>query len=281
MGGKQRMRAVGPFAIALVLWGCDARPPSAPNIVLVVIDTARADHFSTYGYERQTTPRFTAFARDGILFESAYGTSSWTLPSHASLFTGVHPATHRANHETPRLDDRFHTLAELLSTSGYETIAFTNNPWVSAHTNLVQGFQDVREMWAADSLAPDGEGHATNRAIDRWLESRGARRPFFLFVNYIEPHWPYVPPDRYQDLFLSKDVGDSERTAANFRVVDWYLTQQQPGPELLRIRTALYDAELAFADQVLGALLDLLKTHGVWQDSLIVVTQGSQQGRLR
>jgi arylsulfatase A-like enzyme len=113
------------------------------NVVLIVLDTARFDHFSAYGYERSTTPHFDAFARDAILFKHAYATSSWTVPSHASLFTGLLPATHRADQRSQLLDERFETLAELLGAAWYEAACFSNNPWVSQRTGLVQGFQLV------------------------------------------------------------------------------------------------------------------------------------------
>ena len=113
---------------ALLATGCNrAHQPDTPNIVLIVMDTVRADHLSSYGYERPTTPAVDAFAADAVRFEHAYSVSSWTLPSHASLFTGLHPTTHGANQRHWRLDERFQTLAEVLGAHGYSTAAFSRD----------------------------------------------------------------------------------------------------------------------------------------------------------
>jgi arylsulfatase A-like enzyme len=238
------------------------------NVVLIVLDTARVDHFSAYGYERPTTPHFDAFARDAILFKRAYATSSWTVPSHASLFTGLLPATHRADQRSQLLDERFETLAELLGAAGYEAACYSNNPWVSQRNGLVQGFQLVEPLWQRSRAS----SHGTNREIIRWLDQRSCERPFFLFVNYIEPHWPYAAPEGFQDRFLPKDLPPYRRAQGGFRVMDWYLDRDAFQPELLTIRRSLYDAELAAADDIMGDLLASLRERGLYDESLIVVT---------
>jgi arylsulfatase A-like enzyme len=252
--------------------------PAASPIVLIIIDTARADHFRAYGYDRATTPRFDALAEEAIFFERAYSTSAWTVPAHASLFTGLYPCTHRATQERPYLDDRWVTLAELLREEGWETASFSNNPWVSSRGNLVQGFDVVEDLWTKpnwlEKRGPDATGlpHPTNEAIGKWLDRRDPSRPFFLFVNYIEPHWTYEAPARYQRAFLPAGLEVAEDHPALFPMPRWYLKPDEIDRSALPIRTALYDAEIAFADAVVGDLLDALDDRGLLDRCTTIVT---------
>lgn len=256
-----------------VMGGCD-KATGPTNIVLMVVDTARADHFTSYGYTQPTSPRLDAFGREAIRFTQAYSVSSWTLPSHASMFTGLYPVTHHATQEHLWLDDGFETLAEVLHGHGYATAAFSGNPWVSRATHLAQGFDVMEEMWGRPEAREDGAvPHATNRKVFEWLDRRVPGRPFFLFINYIEPHFPYAAPPKFERPFLPADVSPEDRRRAQISWVDWYL---QPAPTLppaiAAIRSGLYDAELAYADSIAGELLDELRRRGLYDGSLIVIT---------
>jgi arylsulfatase A-like enzyme len=268
----QRAVLAGVLAALLASGGCQPRP-KLPNIVLVVVDTARADHWSCYGYAQPTTPHIDAFAAEAIRFERAYSTSTWTLPAHASLFTGLYPATHQATQEHLQLDDRFETLAMLLQTRGYATAAFSGNPWVSRATHLNRGFDIMEEMWGRPEAREDGAfPHATNRLIFDWLRRRSLRQPFFLFVNYIEPHFPYDAPPAYEARFVAPEVSAAERAEATVRWADWYLHPRSLTPRVAALRAGLYDAELAYADAIVGELLAGLRQAGVYEDSLVVIT---------
>jgi len=260
------------FAVGLALSACQ-KPPPPPNLVLIVIDTARADHFSCYGYPRLTTPRLDRFAHDAIRFEDASSVSSWTLPAHASLFTGLFPVTHRATQEHLVLDKRFTTLAELLHARGFATAGFSGNPWVSKRTNLARGFEVMREMYGPPGAKEiETHPHATNAAIFEWLRQRDPQRPFFLFVNYIEPHFPYEAPAAYEESFVAPATSTEERQAAAVSMVDWYLHPQPLPPRVAALRRALYDAELAYADAIVAELLAGLRNMELYDNSLIVVT---------
>ncbi len=265
-------RALAALACgALLIVGC--RKTGPPNLVLIVVDTARADHWSCYGYPRPTTPHIDAFAAEAIRFEHAYSVSTWTLPAHASLFTGVYPVSHGATQEHLQLDDGVPTLAQLLQARGYATAAFSGNPWVSRTTHLDRGFDVMQEMWGRPDAREDGAvPHATNRLIFEWLRARSPQRPFFLFVNYIEPHFPYEAPAQYQERFVPAGASPEERTQATVRWVDWYLHPQPFPPQVAALRVGLYDAEIAYADGIVAELLEGLKQAGAYDDSLIVVT---------
>lgn len=258
-------------AVLLDLAGCGSRFVK-PNVVVVVIDTVRADHLSAYGYKRQTTPWIAEFARQTVRFTRAYSVSSWTLPAHASLFTGLYPSTHGATQEHLRLDAGFPTLAEVLRDDGYTTAAFSGNPWVASATGLARGFESMEEMWRRPETREDGaRPHATNRLIFEWLERRSKDRPFFLFVNYIEPHFPYEAPALYLYHYLPAEFTAEDVNQAKVIWPDWYVHPRPFAPRAAAIRTALYDAELRYVDAIVDELFDQLKLKGLYDDALIVL----------
>jgi len=264
-----------------------------PNIVIIVMDPARADHFSCYGYNRPTTPNVDRLAQEGVLFEQATATAPWTLPSHASLFTGLYTAQHRTDRATPRLGGSLVTLAELLKGEGYQTAGFSNNPWVSPQGNFHQGFDLFEGMWSRSSplhrLAPvwiatrlkDRLGEETSHSSDaavtndriRWWMDRVRRgsSPFFLFVNYIDVHTPYKPREPFRSRFLR----DPHRFAAQ-GLKQGRLQRTAPPVHLDPITEGvlndLYDAELAYLDAKIGDLVGMLRDRGVLDQTLFIVT---------
>jgi len=265
--------AAGVVAMLCVAAAACHRPAAHPNVVLIVLDTVRADHLSAYGYSHPTSPTLEAFARQAIRFTQAYSLSTWTLPAHASLFTGLYPSAHGATQQHLWLDDRFDTLAELLHGRGYTTAAFSGNPWVARATHMEQGFDVMQEMWGRPEANETGTfPHATNRLVFDWLARRSRDRPFFLFVNYIEPHFPYSAPATYEAPFVDPTSTADERRQAEVRWTDWYLHPPTWTPRLAALRAALYDAELSYVDAILGELLAELRRAGVYDDSIIVIT---------
>jgi arylsulfatase A-like enzyme len=218
--------------------------PDRPNIILVVWDTVRADHLSLYGYHSETTPFLDAFASDSVVFEKAYAASPWTLPSHASLFTGLYPSQHGAHAEHMVLDASFRTAAEIFQDNGYQTVCFSNNAYISDYHNMLQGFEDIwfKGQWAEEierkssglekrvhsfyswiwnslnlqffarfmknpaSLWDNPDASTTTEAASEWLEKgREGDKPFFLFINYMDAHLPYNPKEEYAKNFLDGD----------------------------------------------------------------------------
>ena len=247
-----------------------APPQTGPSFVVVVLDTVRADHTSAYGYHRDTTPNLARLAARGVRFERAYATGHWSLPSHASLFTGLLVSRHGAHHEHLALDPRHPTLAELLSQHGYETANFTGNAWIGPGTGMTRGFQLSHESWRSYHvdlmllakrvyyalMAPDRDkgGTETVAGIRRWLSQRDTERPYFLFVNFFEPHAPYqhVPRvfrRRFTDADLSLHALESHRQSG-----------ADGDPERTTVLSAedvaagrdLLDGAIAAADALLG-----------------------------
>jgi arylsulfatase A-like enzyme len=258
-------------ALALVL-GC-AEAPRPPNIVLLVVDTVRADRLSCYGYERPTTPNIDALCERGIRFDDAWSTSSWTLPAHASLFTGRYPIEHGATQEHTRLDEALPTLAELLGERGYAVFGASANPVVSRASGLARGFGDFAETWRERGKAPPPpERHPNLLAVERFLRGVPEDRPFFVFVNYIEAHGPYDPPEPHRRRFLRvPESSPVVATARTRRPVAYYLDHSAISMREFSVLNDLYDGEIAHVDELVGALVDFLERTGRLRDTVLVL----------
>jgi len=271
-----------------------------PNILLIVMDTTRADHLSCYGAPRSTSPNLDRLAQEGVLFEQASSAASWTLPSHASLFTGLYRSQHGTDWPHKRLDDHLTTLAELLSRHGYQTVGFSNNPWVSWATNFHQGFEsfkDIRSAWRAwwtvNQLAvfqikdtvydpalhqPDAGAARTNRLIRRWFDRLyDPDRPFFLFINYVEAHFPYTPPEPYRSRFLQpQHSGVAEALALTNPSKAQALHLTAPPVRFdeatRQALSDLYDGEIGYLDMRIGQLLEELRARQLLDKTVVIVT---------
>jgi arylsulfatase A-like enzyme len=248
---------------------------TGPSFVVVVLDTMRADHTSAYGYHRDTTPNLARLSARGVRFERAYATSHWSLPSHASLFTGLLTSRHGAHAEHLALDPHHPTLAELLARHGYETANFTGNAWIGPGIGMTRGFQQNHESWRSYHVdimllgkrvyralvAPDWDkgGTASVAGIRRWLAERDTARPYFLFVNIYEPHGPYQHVPRvFRSRFTDPDLSLSALEAIGNRV----MTATQNGNPLSADDAAvgldLLDGAIAASDAPLGEILELV-----------------------
>ena len=288
--------------IALVLPGLWTQPARAgaaqpvagatrPNVLLMVMDTVRADHVSAYGYPRPTTPSLDRLAREGALFERASTAMPWA-PAHVSLLTGLYMTQHGTNAEQRVLDPRAVPLAEMMRAQGYETLAVSNNGWFGRWANLQRGFDRFIEIWRGDRLfnrltlgqiahavagpvltdENDANGPLTNRLIRRWLDREyDPGRPFFIFINYFEPQFFYEPSEPYRSRFLDP----SRRELASWRGLR--ALNRNPPPVHLDAPTRavlsdLYDGELAYLDAIVGELIDDLRGRGVLDQTLVIVT---------
>jgi arylsulfatase A-like enzyme len=271
-------------------------PPAksgSPNIILITLDTLRADHVSAYGYGRATTPNLDRLAKSGVLFENAFSNSSWTLPAHASLFTGRLPHDHNADWTQP-LGDKYPTLAEVLTERGYLTAAFSaNTSYVSPEWCLGRGFshfaahgssviEDVTSTVYGKKLALNvlprlgyfdipGRKRAqqVNQELFDWLD-RSESKPFFAFLNYFDIHDPYLTEEPYQTRFANAvargDLINFQFQANTFRRKA-SLTEREVQAEIDG-----YDGCLAYLDAKLGELFSELSRRGIDKNTLIIVT---------
>ncbi len=264
-----------------------------PNVLLVVLDTQRADHLGLHGYDRPTSPELDALADQGTMFENAISSSSWTLPSHASLFTGRPVNEHRAGElRRPFLGRGFVTLAEALAEAGYVTAGFTANAfWAGRQTRLNQGFIHWEDFYLkpgdalvrtvlgrkiAYELLPKfgqidipGRMHVgdINHRFFSWLDDSD-RRPFFAFLNYMDVHGPYLPPPPHAGRF-GGSLSHVGKTIALGAVTD---ETRVPPPELLRDWVNRYDESILSLDAGIGDLLEGIRRRGLDGNTVIVLT---------
>ncbi|MFH1844647.1 MAG: sulfatase [bacterium] len=274
----------GVFWLCLFLFGglfwlsaCDMGPDPRPDIVLVVLDTVRDDFTGQHGTV-SVTPSLDQLAAEGTRFANAWSNASWTVPSHASMFTGLLPSEHGSTSRKPQLADSHETLAEILSGAGYVTAGFFSNPWLSHQASgLMRGFDvyqvaELKDFFDGASRRPDGDqgGRESVGRLTRWLEQAEDDRPFFLFVNFLEPHLPYDPPAEYRYTHLtdlSPDVWIPVRWGHEFNAgrltaddVDWETVRR------------LYAGDIHTADRYLGRLVTKLKKMGRYENTVIIVT---------
>ena len=280
-----------PLLTAQVVAGGPQRQDGNPNIILVTLDTVRADHLSLYGYSRQTTPQIDRWARQGVVFENAIAPTSWTLASHASIFTGLLPHQHGADWQIPLRTTRW-TLADVLKAWGYETAGFTSNigygeaGWgldagfdlyednrVSALHNL-QALELGRRIlgpayrrWVWPEYFERRHASQVNSDILDWFRRRSPQR-YFLFVNYFDAHDPYLAPGAYAHQFGVANPTLIRGTRFAFTSSGSVHLPQQDRATLI----AGYDNSLAALDSAVSDLLDSLARRPGWKNTVVILT---------
>jgi arylsulfatase A-like enzyme len=282
-----------------------------PNVLLVILDTARASRV----YDADLMPNLNEFADEGATYTNAYATGPWSLPSHASLFTGQYTSNHRTHADEPQFTPETTPLAARLDEAGYETLAYSNNFWVSPSFGFDTGFDEYHVGWelfnGGEGFAEVGKEHSdvagqlrafapkllsrnglktmanalflvtlwdrydsgaylTNRQVKKWVS--GSDDPFFMFLNYHEPHLDYDAPGEYveqvtPDGKTPPDADDVNQEAWAYVTGD--VEMDESDFERLRL---LYDAELRYLDSRLGELFDALEREGKLDETLVVVT---------
>jgi arylsulfatase len=269
-GAFRAARLAGVSLLALA--GCAPREaPRPPDLVLISIDSLRPDHLGSYGYAKPTSPRLDAFASESIRFTQAVSTTSWTLPAHAALFTGLYDAAHGVVARDLALSEAHATLAEELRGAGYRTLGAYSGPLLHPRFGLAQGF----ERWEAcmDAVraegAPEGTEQTSPCLVARareWL-AEADPRPLFLFLHFFDVHYDYAPPHEYTALFDPDYQGttDFSRTMGNDAL----------GPKLsprdLQHWIARYDGEIRYTDEHVGRVFDALAEAGRYAGAAIAV----------
>jgi arylsulfatase A-like enzyme len=267
----KRVRAAALLALAACAPSPDRAPP---NLLLLSLDTLRADHLGCYGYPRGTSPHLDAVAAAGVLFEDVTSPSPWTLPAHASLLTGLYPSEHGVKEELMRLPPARPTLAERLAEAGYATRAIVNAHYVSARYGFGRGFEGFRYVseWAGrrgvDRRVVNRAGPITDLALE-WL-SAPRERPFFLFLHYYTTHTPYAPAPAARERFVGPYAGavrGETDELARLREEGALLSEAD-----LRHLRDLYDAEIFELDAELSRLFAYLERSALARRTLVVVT---------
>lgn len=287
------------------LAGLPAPPPSAPNILLLILDTVRAANMSVYAYPKETTPNLERLAERGVVFDQAIATAPWTLPSHVSIFTGRLPYEFHTNFLVPYAGEHT-TLAEQLSSRGFMTAGFVGNlVYCEYESGITRGFVHYegyrintseflvstalgrrlarsrmlhRLLSDYDVLGAKDAGEVTQEFVS-WVRRRPLDRPFFAFVNYMDAHEPYLPPARFQERF---GAATPRRNDTNNYFLRWAArpNRQQMTPEEVQAEEAAYDGTIAFIDEQVGILLNELRTAGAMDNTIVIVASdhGEQFG---
>ena len=244
--------AVLAFVTASVLFvrsrGMTTAPAAPPvvrdNILLVTLDTTRADRLGSYGYARARTRYLDRLAAEGVRFDAAFSPAPITLPAHASILTGLYPFEHGVrNNGNFYLDDRFETLATILSTQGYRTAGFVSSFVLDRRYGLARGFETYDDRMAGPqaqvvNLEAERRGDRTSAALNAWLEAHGrGGAPFFAWLHLYDPHEPYRAPQPFGSAFADSP----------------------------------YDGEIAFVDAIVASVLDKLAELGLRDRTIIAI----------
>jgi len=275
-----------------------------PNVVLFVMDTMRAEE--TVPADPELTPNMAALAETGTAYSNAFASAPWTLPSHASMFTGTYPSKHGAHAKHTMFDADLTTLPEAFADAGYETAGISNNVWIAEEFGMVEGFQTFREdgertdAWSGDSSlgqrltnaardsavggpaferlrrlvtdaaeADDGAA-ATVDWIEEWLADRDSDDPFFLFANCIEPHLEYRPPPSFARERLPEGWSYDRAMTLRQDPREFDVGEFDYTDEEWDVVRSLYRAEIAYVDGQLGRLRAVLEAAGEWDDTVFV-----------
>jgi arylsulfatase A-like enzyme len=282
-GSKVRPWLAVPLSVLLLLVGtsgCSVQPASRPSVILITVDTLRADHLGCYGYPRDTSPTIDGLSREGVLFERVATSMSTTLPAHTSLFTSSYPARNGvlANYNVwkqpaPTDHEDLRSVAQLFQSEGYQTAAFVSVLHLGRGSGVDAGFESFDGVTA--NISATKPSHKNERSADvttdravNWLE-HSSRDPFFLWIHYFDPHYPYSPPRDYRDLFHTDPDVD--------RLLDERKVLPKRRESAARYYNS-YDGEIRFVDDQIKRVFDKLRELGLYDDSLIVFTADHGEG---
>lgn len=283
------------------------------NIILAVIDTARYDMIFEEG---EVPSNMKNICENGTIYTNAFATAPWTLPSHVSIFSGQYASKHGSHSSAKRYNPEAPCIVEILNESSYDTVAVSNNTWISDEFNFDRGFDQFHKNWQfiqsnndISKIVRESEGiekwarlvrylfngdpivnglnalyafrqhhqsdddgaKRTNDWIEKWLSQRNNSDPFFLFINYLEPHLEYRPPQEYAESFLPNGVTYEEAMGVEqdaFRFIAGDLTLTDEDFEILK---GLYEGEISYLDYRIGELKSILKQAKEWKDTIFVL----------
>jgi arylsulfatase A-like enzyme len=250
----ERPTRAAPFSLPLwahpTLYAPAERADGGASLILLSIDTLRADHLPSYGYAHETAPFIGRLAREGTLFENTVAASTATTPSHMTMFTSLPPSVHGATDGFKALPEGILTLPEWIRAQGLDTAAITEDGWIGAQQGFARGFDVFVENKSARVMVPEGQVERTFARARRWLELHRDKR-FFLFLHTYQVHAPYAPPSRYAELF-APPAGEAAPTHVR--------------------QLADYDREIRYVDDELAGLFAALEALRLAERTVLVVT---------
>ncbi len=258
-----RSWAAAMVGLLVLVSGCEApTDEEAPlNLVLISIDTLRADRLGCYGYERDTSPALDRFARDAVVFRDVVAPSPWTIPSHVSLLTGLHPVSHGVELPTQIASDEVTMLAERLMRSGHYTFAITDGGWLSEERGFRRGF-----------LAFHDEDQTFEKTLEEaaaYVRHRTPRGPWFGFLHTYDVHCPYDPEEPFLSMF---ETPDREEFPATGLCGNPYLNEMSLNEAQASYLSDRYDGSVREADIALESFFAYLDEHDILENTVVVIT---------
>jgi arylsulfatase A-like enzyme len=264
-----------------------------PNIILISIDTLRADHLSCYGYHRPTTPNIDKIAAEGTIYKQNYSTGVWTPPGHASMLTGLYVSEHGVYGERSLAAD-IPTIATVLKENKYQTAGFVNNSQVGelvgfnkGHDLFVEVWKGVQSRTALEKIIKGGfrkirkylgyedmGAKRTNFLFSDWINRIDKDKPFYCFLHYIESHNPLSPPVPFRKQFPGKykniDKDKVDRVAHNPLIC--YVEDINLNDNEVSYIKDLYDGEIAYTDSIIGEIVSMLRSNNIYDNTMIIIT---------
>ena len=256
-----------------------SKPKDKPNIILIIIDTLRADHLGCYGYERNASPNIDRFAQQGTIFANAFSQAGYTLAAYASILTGRLPLSHGViegidSRNLDKLSKSEVTLAEALKENQYVTAAFTGGGFTSRKFGFAQGFDIYEEIHRNkfDKIYKNDDIKYINEKVFRWLE-KNKDSNFFLLVHTFNVHEPFNPPDAYKQIFSHDYQGFLEDEFIDDELVGKITKKEIPTTqEDINFIISQYDGDIRYCDMHIGRLLNKIEQLGLASNSIIILT---------
>jgi arylsulfatase A-like enzyme len=284
VGAGRWCRRIAAALGATAILGCAGERgvrDAGPSIVVYVIDTLRRDRLQPYGYPRPTSPRLAELARECTVYDRAHAAAPWTLPSVVTLLTSRDPLDHGVLTRGQRISDASRPLAERLQGAGWRTGCFVDNPFGGSASGLDRG---------CDHYERERGRRVDAERVGRWLDAGSG--PTFLYLHAMEPHRPFQAPQRFLDAVGGVSIGERLKLERRLRIyrrlTTWSFQQahreqaERDGRLRQRLHGALarsreilsraYDAEVAWADENLGAVVDAIRARRRWDSTLLIVT---------
>jgi len=262
------LRILSVLVALFLLAGCEKQQQALrPNVILVSIDTLRADHLGCYGYDRPTSPTLDRLASEGMLFECAYATSPWTLPSHGTMLTGFYPGRIGLNSEDSTLPSELETLAMVLSKHSFSTAAVVNSFFVSEKYGFNRGFDYF--SFVPENHAPIGAAPIIIKQAMQWVQQH-KNEQFFLFLHFYDVHANYSTLPQYEEQFVGPYNGVADGTLA--QLIEFRKGTLSLDKADVKHFADLYDAEIRQLDDQLKRLLGFLQQEALLEKSFMIIT---------
>ena len=239
------------------------------NIILISIDTLRADHLGCYGYKRDTSPNIDSLASDSALFFNTYASSPWTLPSHVSLFTSLYGFNHKVYHDDEKIDSSLFTLTDILRQNHFFCSAFTGGGFVSSVFGFSKGFDTYME--GSGGIFHQDSSERVYKDVSGWLD-RNRGKNFFLFIHTYQLHDPYACPYPYKTMFLDEEAKLRHVNLLSYLGGQKAIFKNLPERERQNV-IGLYDGEIRYMDEkLIGPLVEKLKKMALYDQTMIIFT---------